>query len=284
MMAAVSVFPLALIDNLTQLNCSMDKSPTRSFESRVLKGPTLLHRLAGWLGACYLHVVGKTSTIQPLDDPDYLTCRKERQPLVYALWHNTQAFLAYAHRGEQASVMVSQSTDGEYIAQVMKRLGLRAVRGSGSRGGGSALREMIHRVQGGGQVGVTPDGPKGPLQTIHGGVIEVARATGRPIIPVSISSRRKVVFAKSWDQFIVPLPFSHIVVAHGKPFFIEPELSLADAQSRVRDALNGIRDAALRALEAAPSYLSSRLANILYPPIGLAAVFLALIRCRPTKL
>jgi lysophospholipid acyltransferase (LPLAT)-like uncharacterized protein len=261
----------------------MERPPTRSFETKALKGPTLLHRLVGWIGALYLHFVGKTSFIQSLDDPDYLACRKENQSLVYALWHNSQVFLAYAHRGEQASVMVSQSKDGEYIAQIMRRLGLRAVRGSGSRGGGSALREMIHRIQGGSQVGVTPDGPKGPVQTIHGGVIEVARATGRPIIPVSIASRRKVVFTKSWDHFFVPLPFSHIVVAHGKPLFIGQDLPLAEAQLQVRAALNGIRDAALHALEAAPTYLSSRLANILYPPIGLAAAFLALMRWRPPK-
>jgi lysophospholipid acyltransferase (LPLAT)-like uncharacterized protein len=205
----------------------MAKPPTTAFE-RISRPPTFLHRLAGLAGSLYLHFVGATSVIQKLDDPDYLTRRRGKQSLVYALWHNTQIFLAYAHRAEKASVMVSQSKDGEYIAQIMQRMNLHAVRGSTSRGGGAALREMIRLVEEGGRVGFTPDGPKGPLQTIHGGVVEVARATGRPIIPVSISSGRKLVFKKSWDKFFVPLPFGRIVVAHGKPFFIAKDLPLEE--------------------------------------------------------
>lgn len=242
----------------------MPRPPTAAFE-KIPRSPTFLHRLGGWVGSLYLHLVGATSYIRKLDDPDYLACDRGREPLVYALWHNTQVFLAYAHRGEKASVMVSQSRDGEYIAQVMRRMNLQAVRGSTSRGGGAALREMIHRVQEGGRVGFTPDGPKGPLQTIHGGVVETARATGRPIIPTSISSRRKFVFRKSWDQFFVPLPFSHIVVAHGRPLFIARDLPLEDAKALVREELNRIRDRALQALEEAPSYLSTLLGNLLAP-------------------
>jgi len=244
----------------------------------VTPPPSFLHRLAGWAGAAYLHLVGLTSVIQKLDDPEYLACRRRHQPLVYALWHNAQVFLAYAHRGERASVLVSRSKDGEYIAQIMKRLNLKAVRGSSSQGGGAALREMIHQVQEGGRVGFTPDGPKGPLQTIHGGVVEAARATGQPIIAVSISSRRKLVFRKSWDQFFVPLPFSHIVVAHGKPLFIPKELSIENAKSLVRSELNKVRDAALRALVEAPSYASSFLIDLLAPAVALVAAVQAFWR------
>ncbi|MBI3856521.1 MAG: lysophospholipid acyltransferase family protein [Planctomycetes bacterium] len=261
----------------------MHKPPTTAFQAGLPRLPTLLHRLAGWAGLLYLHLVGATSYIRKLDDPDYLTCSRGKESLIYALWHNTQVFLAYAHRGEQASVMVSQSRDGEYIAQVMQRMQLRAVRGSTSRGGGAALREMIRRVQEGRQVGFTPDGPKGPLQTIHGGVVEAARATGRPIVPTSIASRRKIVFKKSWDQFFVPLPCSQIVVAHGKPLFIAPDMPLEDAKTLVRDELNRIRDLGLKALEEAPSYLSTLLVNVLAPATGLAAAFLALWSRRPPR-
>src|SRR5258705_13377145 len=118
----------------------MHKPPTTGFE-RIPRNPTFLHRLVGWVGSLYLRFVGATSYIRKLDDPEYLARSRDEKSLIYALWHNTQAFLAYAHRGQEASVMVSQSKDGEYIAQVMKRLKLHAVRGSTSRGGGAALRE-----------------------------------------------------------------------------------------------------------------------------------------------
>jgi lysophospholipid acyltransferase (LPLAT)-like uncharacterized protein len=260
----------------------MARPPTTVFH-RVPKPPTILHRLAGWLGSLYLHLVGATSYIHKVDDPDYLVCSRDKQPLIYALWHNTQVFLAYAHRGENASVMVSQSKDGEYIAQVMTRLKLHAVRGSTSRGGGAALREMIHRIREGGRVGFTPDGPKGPLQTVHGGVVEAARATGRPIVPTSISSRRKIVFKKSWDQFFVPLPFSHIAVAHGKPLFIADNMPLEEAQTLIREELNRVRDRALQAVEEAPSYRSTLLANLFAPAAGLLAVLGAFWSRRPPR-
>jgi len=260
----------------------MARPPTTAFQ-RTPKSPSFLHRLAGWVGSLYLHLVGATSYLQKVDDPDYVTCSRENKSLIYALWHNTQVFLAYAHRGEHASVMVSQSKDGEYIAQIMTRLKLHAVRGSTSRGGGAALREMIHRIQEGGRVGFTPDGPKGPLQTVHGGVVEAARATGRPIVPTSICSRRKIVFKKSWDQFFVPLPFSHIVVAHGKPLFIADDLPLEEAKTLIREELNRVRDRAFQAVEAAPSYLSTLLINVLAPATGLAAALVALWSRRPPR-
>src|SRR5436190_5337139 len=260
----------------------MARPPTTAFQ-RIPKSPTVLHRLAGWVGALYLHLVGATSYIQKVDDPEYVACSREKKSLIFALWHNTQVFLAYAHRGEHASVMVSQSKDGEYIAQVMKRLKLHPVRGSTSRGGGAALREMIHRVQEGWRVGFTPDGPKGPLQTIHGGVVEAARATGRPIVPTSISSRRKIVFKRSWDQFFVPLPFSHIVVVHGKPLFIANDMPVEEAKALIREELNRIRARALQAVEDAPSYLSTLLMNVLAPATGLVAALVALWSRRPPR-
>jgi len=253
----------------------MAKPATTAFE-RISRPPTFLHRLAGLAGSLYLHFVGATSYIHKLDDPDYLVRHRGKESLVYALWHNTQVFLAYAHRAEKASVMVSQSKDGEYIAQIMERMKLHAIRGSSSRGGGAALREMIRLVEEGGRVGFTPDGPKGPAQTIHGGVVEVARATGRPIIPTSISSGLKLVFPRSWDKFFVPLPFGRIVVAHGKPFFIAKDLPLEEGKTLVRAELNRIRDRALQTLDDAPSYLSALIFNVIAPGLGLAAGLAAL--------
>jgi lysophospholipid acyltransferase (LPLAT)-like uncharacterized protein len=253
----------------------MAKPPTAAFD-RISRAPTFLHRLAGLAGSLYLHFVGATSYIRKLDDPNYLALRRGKQSRIYALWHNTQVFLAYAHRAEGASVMVSQSKDGEYIAQIMQRMKLHAVRGSSSRGGGGALREMIRLVEEGGRVGFTPDGPKGPPQTIHGGVVEAARATGRPIVPTSIASGLKLVFSKSWDKFFVPLPFSRIVVAHGKPFFIDKDLPLEEGKTCVREELNRIRDRAIQTLEDAPSYLSGLFYNVIAPGIGMAAGLAAL--------
>src|SRR5262249_4474011 len=134
------------------------------------KQVTWLHHLASIVGYLYLQLVGKTSFVRQWDHPRALLFRKNRTPVIYAFWHNTQVFLAYEHRGEPVNVLVSRSKDGEYIAQVMKRMGIGAVRGSSSAGGDQALRELISLVKAGQQGGFTPDGPRGPVYSISGGV------------------------------------------------------------------------------------------------------------------
>ncbi len=197
----------------------------------------MIPQLVSFIGAFYLRLVGNTSFIQNVDDPAFKAFRRDRKPVIYALWHNNQVALACAHRGEKVHVIVSKSKDGEYIARVMERLGLIPVRGSSSRGGEQALREIMGVLEKGGQAGFTPDGPKGPVQSIQQGVIWAAQNTGVPVVAVGAASRRQMVF-NSWDKFKVPLPFSHLVISHEKPFFISPDEKPDKAEEKVRSALN----------------------------------------------
>lgn len=227
---------------------------------------TFLHRLAGFVGAGYLHLVGRTSIVENWDHPGFLAFRRLKNPIIYAFWHNNQAFLAWAHRGEGVHIMVSQSKDGEFIAQVMKRLGLNAVRGSSSRGAEGAFRQMCAVLEKGEQAGFTPDGPRGPVQRVHGGVIAAAQISGAPIVPVAMSSRRKIVF-NSWDKFVLPLPFSHVVVAHGKPLWVSKDENPIAAAERLRQALNAAVADGEESLRRAPGWWTSFggwLLNLLY--------------------
>lgn len=202
--------------------------------------PTFLHHLASVVGMVYLHVVGKTSIRRKEDHPAYLSYRREKRPCIYAFWHNNQVYLAYDHRGEKVNIMVSQSKDGEYIAQVMKRLGLNAVRGSSSKGGQKALREIIFKLKHGEQIGFTPDGPRGPVYSINPGVVAVAQLSGVPIVPTGVALSRQIVF-RSWDGFKLPLPFGRIRVGHGMPLFIDREEDFDSAKSRVKSALEKVQ-------------------------------------------
>lgn len=256
--------------------CKKEAPHTRPEEKIRLNSSTtrvtFLHKFAGTIGTGYLHLVGKTSFIQTCDHPKYLEYRRKRKALVYAFWHNAQAFLVYAQKNEGISTLVSQSKDGEYIAQVMKLLGSNAVRGSTSRGGEQALRDMCDLLAQGKQVGFSPDGPRGPLQTVHGGVIMAAQQSGAPIVTLTFVSRRKIVF-NSWDKFVLPLPFSTIVVARGEPFTLAENLPLEEAKEKVRRALNENVDRAERALSDASAWGTSLLGvalELLYT--GLATV------------
>jgi lysophospholipid acyltransferase (LPLAT)-like uncharacterized protein len=116
-------------------------------------------------------------------------------------------------------MMISQHRDGEFIARAVRQFGIESVRGSTTRGGLSALRGMIRVFRSGANLAITPDGPQGPKHVVQIGVIELARQTGAPILPVTYSASRKKVFG-SWDHFIVPLPFCRVAYLWGEPLLV----------------------------------------------------------------
>ena len=151
-----------------------------------------------------------------------------------------------AHRGQGIVTMASQSKDGEVIAQWLTLNGYSVVRGSTSRGGSAALREMVRRVRSGRHAALTVDGPRGPARIVQPGVVQLARLTGAWILPITSSSSRPR-FLRSWDRYLMPLPFSRNVVAYGEPFPIDDAASEDFVLSRIGEAL----DAATRAADEA---------------------------------
>lgn len=153
-------------------------------------------------------------------------------PAIYCFWHNrilgiAAAFLSgYPADRKGVVVLTSPSRDGEILAGIMGGLGMGAVRGSSSRRGARALRELIDVIKAGRDVAVTPDGPRGPRYSLGPGVVLLAQATRAPIVPVSASfSRAKRM--KTWDGFIIPLPFSKISVTVSEPVHVPPGLNEA---------------------------------------------------------
>ncbi|MBP0124281.1 MAG: DUF374 domain-containing protein, partial [Nitrospira sp.] len=99
--------------------------------------------------------------------------------------------LELEHRGIEVELLISQHQDGGIIARIISRFGHRAVRGSSTRGGPLALRELIKLGRSGADLVVTPDGPKGPRQVVKLGVVQLAKATGLPIVPLAFSCSKK---------------------------------------------------------------------------------------------
>ena len=111
--------------------------------------------------------------------------------VIIAFWHARQLMMPLTYRGAQAHILISQHQDGEIIARIVERFGFKAIRGSSTRGGVEALREMIRLGRSGVDLVVTPDGPKGPAQVAKMGVIQLARASGLPIVPLTFGCSKK---------------------------------------------------------------------------------------------
>jgi lysophospholipid acyltransferase (LPLAT)-like uncharacterized protein len=212
----------------------------------------VLHRVLG--AAVALHRA--TLKVEKLHEDRYRGLLKREVPILFALWHGRMYLSIQAHRRQGIVTMASQSKDGEWIARWLEANGYVVVRGSSSRGGGQALREMVRHVRSGRHAALTVDGPRGPARVVQPGVVQLARLTGAWILPITSSSASGKLFS-SWDRFLLPRPFSRNVVAYGEPFPISAELTEDAALSRIAAALDGATAEADEAsgLAAAPRQL-----------------------------
>jgi lysophospholipid acyltransferase (LPLAT)-like uncharacterized protein len=108
-----------------------------------------------------------------------------------AFWHCHLLLMLHTKWHGPSTVMISQSKDGEYIARVFEWYGVGSVRGSSTRGGAKALRELIREARAGKNIVFTPDGPKGPARIVKDGMVLAARATGLPIVPIAFAAKKK---------------------------------------------------------------------------------------------
>jgi hypothetical protein len=146
--------------------------------------------------------------------------------LIAAIWHQRILIALDFARGFgdfTPSVMISQSRDGDMIADVYRRLNFRPVRGSSSRGGRRAMAEMVKDLAVNQTAVHVVDGPQGPRGVIKAGLISMAQLSGVPIIPISVTATRAWVLG-SWDRFLIPKPFSTVHVYWDNPIRVPPDL------------------------------------------------------------
>ncbi len=150
--------------------------------------------------------------------PESCWARGER--IIFAFWHGRLLMMPFAYPGKPVAILISQHRDGEYISRIATIFGARVIRGSATRGGIRAFKQMIRAFKEGLNLAITPDGPKGPRAQVKSGVIELAKLTGSPIVPVSFSAGRRR-FLRSWDAFLLPLPFCRAVYIWGEPIYVD---------------------------------------------------------------
>ncbi len=160
-------------------------------------------------------------------------------PVIYAIWHGRVLMIPALYGGRRTvHVMASRSRDGELVARVVRRFGFETVRGSTSRGGSEALRKLARLLRQGREVAVIPDGPLGPRGVVQSGVIVLARLTGAPIIPLAFSAH-PAWRLRSWDEFLVPMPFGRAAVCFGPPLSVPADAD-RPGQEALRKELEGV--------------------------------------------
>lgn len=161
-----------------------------------------------------------------IEDPYDVIGFVREQPVIFAIWHNRLLMLPRVFdptfQTRQSYGLISASRDGDLIAIFIERSGYGTIRGSSSRKGVIALRQLVDMLASReGNVLVTPDGPRGPVYTVSQGVVFLAQKSGAPIVPIHMEYT-SCWRLKSWDRFVVPRPFATLRAIFGEPIRIAP--------------------------------------------------------------
>lgn len=153
-----------------------------------------------------------------------------------------QKLIANPYPSHRLAALVSASRDGALLSEILAGFQVQPIRGSSSRRGSRALIELINWARKGGDVAITPDGPRGPKYQIQEGVITAAQLTGLPILPIGYELTSKWT-AKSWDQFQIPRPFAACKVRTASPFYVPRSINKETRktiQTQLQSAMNAI--------------------------------------------
>lgn len=198
------------------------------------------------VGAFIVRLLAHTWRVKFVNDRVVRELRDRRQPFIYVLWHGQLLPLLWTHRDRSISVIISEHRDGEIIARIAHSLGFRTVRGSTSRGAARALLGASREIEAGHDLAVTVDGPRGPAGVVTPGAPVISHRTGAPMVPTAASASRGWRL-RSWDRFLIPMPFARVVVVYGEPIAVRTESprEAAEQTERVAKGINTASDVAL---------------------------------------
>ncbi len=179
--------------------------------------PVVLSRLAYTL----VRLLGATFRIKVLN---YEPIAALEGGKILCGWHGRSMIASIYFRKQGFWVIISKSKDGDIQTHVFENLGFNIIRGSTGRGGERALIESIRELRKGATMAITPDGPRGPSKVVQGGIMLMAKKAGAWLVPCGVSARPRAL-AKSWDRYMVPLPFAKCVMNFGAPVRVPADAS-----------------------------------------------------------
>lgn len=187
------------------------------------------------VGLLFVKLISKTYHYKLVGTQHEQQVYETHGTVIYASWH--QRFfpgIAFFSTRKPIAIRISQSRDGEMIARLVDILGWQSVRGSSSKGGMQALKQLRSLTKQGYRVGHIVDGPQGPVGVVKPGLITIAQFAGSPIVP-TIASAERYWTASSWDRFMVPKLFSKVVLRFARPIPVPRRLNEKEFETLRKD-------------------------------------------------
>ena len=198
-------------------------------------GKRVVEAAAPSLAYWYLRLLQATTRRRTVNQEALARARAHGGEYILAFWHSRLAMMRFGYPDARAVVLQSHHRDSRMLARVMSRFQTGQVWGSTTRGGMTAVREVLRRIEQGHDIAIAPDGPRGPRQRAQSGVVTIAALSGKAIVPLTYSARpcRRL---GSWDRLLVPWPFARVLYLYGEPIVVERRADEAERE-RVRQEL-----------------------------------------------
>lgn len=208
-----------------------------------------VRRILAELIAFYIRLVDRTGRWEVVCPPATADLIREGRPFIGAFWHGRLMMVYPAWRRllielgatqrRQPYVISSAHGDGRLIQLATNRFGSKTLWGSSRRGGAKVLREAKRVLDEGDIIVMTPDGPRGPRMRAQPGIAYLADHTDVPVIPLTFAARRQRTF-KSWDRFMLALPFTSGVIAFGEPVMPQEDSDIESLRLQIEERMNAL--------------------------------------------
>jgi lysophospholipid acyltransferase (LPLAT)-like uncharacterized protein len=192
---------------------------------KILKSNTGIFIIA-FIAASYIRFVWITSRWKYVNYEAPENLIKQNKPFIVTFFHGRLLMLAFCwyvlekkHK-KPFYMLISGHKDGRLISKTVGFLRIKNIEGSTNRGGKEALVKILKYIKKGEVIGFTPDGPRGPGESISDGTIRTAQMAGVPILPVTFSTSQHKIL-KTWDKFFIAFPFSKGVFCWGNPIDVK---------------------------------------------------------------
>jgi len=196
----------------------------------------LLRNFAPPLAALLIRMIALLSRKEIIGDESVGQLWRKGEAVIISSWHDQLLMIPQGYDGPGGQILISRSRDGELIARTVQFLGHHAVRGSSSRGGGAAFKQLLRLAKQPYDIGITPDGPRGPRHEMKDGVVQLARLSGRAVVPVALVASRGHRFA-SWDRFLLPYPFGRLIFSYGEPLYCQRDEDPEQFKQKLQQAM-----------------------------------------------
>jgi lysophospholipid acyltransferase (LPLAT)-like uncharacterized protein len=189
----------------------------------------LLLNLAPPVAHVYIRLLHATMRIEVVGAEALDAARRDPGKYILCFWHSRFVLMPYCYPGPRIVVLSSNHRDAEALVRILRKFGIEQARGSSTEGGATGMRQILRKVSEGCDVGLTPDGPRGPRRRVQPGVVALARLSGLPIIPVTFSASpaRRL---RTWDRTLLPKMFSKGAFVYGRPIVVPRDATPADQE------------------------------------------------------